>query len=97
MYYKNSNIVVRKIEPSYFMIDITKCYNNKTEKMFITDEIGNSIWDVIEDGDDFNDIYEKFLKLITDEKTGELLDMIKNDLHEYLLMLVQNDCLKIRG
>lgn len=97
MYYKNPNIVVRKVEPSYFMVDITKCYNNDVEKMFITDDIGNNIWNVIEDGDSFDDIYIKFLDLITDEKTDELLEMIKNDLHEYLLLLIKNDCLEVRG
>lgn len=93
LYYKNPNIVLRKIVPSYFMVDITKCYNNNYEKMFITDEMGAEIWNTISDGDDFEKIYSKFVNKLTDEKTEELLTMVREDLNEYLRLLIEHNCL----
>lgn len=93
MYKKNENIIVRKVLPSFFFVDISKCYNNDNEKMFITDEIGKTIWEIIETGDDFNRVYLKFIEMLTDEKTEEFLSNVKNDLAEYIDLLVMHGCL----
>lgn len=84
MYIRNKNIVVRKILPSYFLVDITKCYNNEDEKMFITDEIGNAMWDSIADGDVFEDVLNKFVIKLADVNDEAMITTIKNDLKEYL-------------
>lgn len=93
MYKKNENIVLRKIEPSYFLVDITKCYNNTEQKMFITDEVGAEIWNTIEDGDVFEAVYEKFLAKLTDEKTDELKECVRADLQEYIQKLLDQECI----
>lgn len=87
MYEKNPNIVLRKIDPSYFLVDITKCYNNTEEKMFITDEVGAEIWDTITDGDSFETVFAAFLEKITDEKTNDFKMCVKADLKEFIQRL----------
>lgn len=87
MYKKNKNIVERKILPSYFLVDITKCYNNEYERMFITDEIGIEMWKSVSDGDSFGNVLNKFLDKLADDKNEELVETIKNDLKEYLELL----------
>ena len=84
MIYKNKDIVIRHIEPAYFMVDIKKCYNNTTEKMFSTDEVGVAIWNVIQDGDSIDLVVNKFLELLKDEKTDELIRRVKLDTIEYI-------------
>lgn len=93
MFYKNDNIVERVVPPSYFLVDITKCYNNEYEKMFITDEVGFEMWKSISNGDSFEDILANFLEKISDEKNNELIECIKNDLKEYLDLLQSQGCI----
>lgn len=93
MYKKNENIVLRVIPPSYFLVDITKCYNNEVEKMFITDEVGIEIWNAISDGDTFESVFKKFLNKLTDEKTEELVRSVRIDLMEYIELLIAQNCL----
>lgn len=92
-YNKNENIIVRKVLPSYFLVDITKCYNNTEEKMFITDEIGYEIWNTIQNGDTYESIYNKFLNKLTDEKTDDLKKCVNDDLQEFMNRLLEQDCL----
>lgn len=89
MYKKNKNIVERTILPSYFLVDITKCYNNEYEKMFITDEIGIEMWRSISDGDLFGNVLEKFLCKLADDKDEQLIETVTNDLKEYLELLIK--------
>lgn len=89
MYKKNKNVVERAILPSYFLVDITKCYNNEHEKMFITDEMGIEIWRSISDGDLFENVLEKFLNKLTDDKNEKLIETVTNDLNEYLQLLMR--------
>ncbi len=91
MYKKNSNIVLRKIYPSYFLVDITKCYNNTKQKMFITDEVGAEIWNTINCGDSFEQVFDKFLEKITDEKTADFKDCVKTDLQEFIQRLSEQE------
>lgn len=87
MYIRNKNIVVRKVLPSYFLVDVTKCYNNEHEKMFITDEIGNAMWDSVADGDSFEDVLNKFIEKLSDINDESMISTIKCDLREYLELL----------
>lgn len=89
MYKKNPNIVLRKIEPSYLLVDITKCYNNTEQKMFITDEVGAEIWNTISCGDSFEKVFFSFLEKLTDEKTDDLKKCVKVDLREYIQRLLE--------
>lgn len=84
MYKKNPNVVLREIDPSYFLIDITKCYNNTEEKMFITDEMGAEIWADITDGGSFETVFTAFLEKLTDEKTDDFKMRVRTDLKEYI-------------
>lgn len=93
MYKKNENIVLRVIPPSCFLVDITKCYNNEMEKMFVTDEIGAEIWKTINDGDTFENVLKNFLDKLKDEKTDVLISRVKTDLAEYMELLINQDCL----
>lgn len=93
MYKKNKNIVLRKIDPSYFLIDITKCYNNTEQNMFITDEIGAEIWNSISDGDSFEMVFLKFLDKLTDDKTDEFVECVKADTREYIQKLINQECI----
>ena len=93
-YKKNKNIVIRHIEPSYFFVDITKCYNNSQEKMFVTDEIGATIWEVCQDGDDFEIVLNNFLDKLSDDKTDEFVDMVGKDVKEYITRLVMEGFLE---
>lgn len=93
MYKKNQNIVLRKIYPSYFLVDITKCYNNTEQKMFITDEVGAEIWNTINSGDSFETIYVNLLKKLTNEKTDVLKARVKADLQEFIQLLLEQECI----
>lgn len=94
-YYKNKNIVLRKVLPSYFMIDITKCYNNDFENMLSTDEIGAQIWEIHSDGDSLEDILLKFLNILDDEKTEIFIKMVSSDVDEYIQFLTNENCLNV--
>ena len=87
MYIKNENIVERTIMPSYFLVDITKCYNNEYENMFITDEIGIEMWRAISDGDTFEKILKKFLEKVIDDKSDNLQEIVRSDLKEFMGVL----------
>lgn len=87
MYKKKESIIERMILPSYFLVDITKCYNNEHEKMFITDEIGIEMWRSISNGDSFEAVLEKFIAKVADEKDDNLHNIIKEDLKEFIGVL----------
>lgn len=91
---KNPNIVARKVPPVVFLVDITKCYNNKTQSLLEIDDIGFAIWECIESGMNRADIAERFLNLLTDEKTDDFIAMVKADVNAFLDILIQGGCLE---
>ena len=93
MYIKNQNIVLRKVLPSYFLVDITKCYNNTEQKMFITDEMGAEIWNIMNSEDTFEMVYSRLLEKLVDEKTEDLKACVREDLQEYLQLLLDQECI----
>ena len=91
---KNPNIVTRSVPPVVFLVDITKCYNNKTESLLEIDDVGFAIWNCIESGMTRTEVLNRFLNLLTDEKTDEFVSMVTNDVNAFLDILVQAGCIE---
>lgn len=90
---QNPNIVVRKVDPANFLVDITKCYNSSEETLLEVDEMGLAVWNCIEDGLQREDIIRTFLSLLVDEKTNEFVAMVTQDVNAYLDLLLQHQCI----
>ena len=91
---KNENIVTRTVPPVVFLVDITKGYNNKEESLLEIDEIGLAIWNCINTGDSRQQVIDKFLSLLTDEKTQEFVEMVSGDVNAFIDILVQGGCIE---
>lgn len=91
--YKNENIVIRKVEPATFLVDITKCYNSTEETLTEINEIGCAIWNCINGNVTRQQILEAFLELLLDEKTDEFIEMVSNDVNSFVNLLLQQGCL----
>ena len=90
---QNPNIVVRKVEPANFLVDITKCYNSREETLVEVDEMGLAVWNCIEDGMQREDIVTAFLSLLVDEKTDEFITMVTQDVNAFLNLLLLHQCI----
>jgi len=90
---RNPNIVVRKVDPANFLVDITKCYNSSEETLLEVDEMGLAVWNCIEDGMQRKDIVSAFLTLLVDEKTDEFVTMVTQDVNSFLDLLQQHQCI----
>lgn len=71
-----------------------KCYNNEIEQMFITDKMGMLMWESISDNSTFETILESFFVHINDEKTDELVEMISNDIQNFLQVLLSQNMIE---
>lgn len=88
--HKNPDIAIRKVPPATFLVDITKCYNNKKESLLEIDEMGCILWDLIKEGISREQLCLQFLNMLTDEKTAEFVRMVTNDVHEFLDIMEAN-------
>lgn len=91
---KNDNIVVRQVPPAVFLVDITRGYNTKEESLLEIDDIGLAIWNCIERGDSRQQVIDKFLALLTDEKTQDFIEMVSEDIDTFLDILIQGGCIE---
>lgn len=91
---KNSNIVTRCVPPVTFLVDITKGYNSKKENLLEIDEVGLAIWNCIMDGGSRQEVINKFLLLLNDEKTPEFISMVSDDVNSFIDILVQSGCIE---
>ena len=87
---RNPDVILRHIPPSFFMIDSTKSYNNKVEHVMEVNEFGAFIWNAIEPGDTADTLLTRVLAAITDEKTDDLIQNIREDLDAFLEILLQS-------
>lgn len=87
---RNPNIVMRRVPPATFLVDITKCYNNKKDSLLEIDEIGAALWGLIDDEVTREIVCARFLDLLTDEKSEEFIEMVTNDINEFLDTMVAN-------
>lgn len=90
--HRNPNIVVRKVEPANFLVDITKCYNSSEETLLEVDEMGLAVWSCIEGEMQRNAIISAFLDLLVDEKTDAFVSMVSQDVNEFLNLLLTHQC-----
>lgn len=90
---KNPNIVIRKVKPASFLVDITKCYNNRNETLLEIDEIGCAIWNLIHEGSSNETVLHDFLELLSDEKTEEFVCMVRQDVNAFINILMINHCI----
>ncbi len=91
---RNPNIVIRKVPPAVFLVDITKCYNNKNESLLEIDDMGLAIWNCIGEASTRDDIIKLFLDILTDEKTNDFVEMVAEDVNAFLDILVMNGCVE---
>lgn len=90
---KNPNIVIRKVTPASFLVDITKCYNNRNETLLEIDEMGCMIWNSIHEGSSNETVLHDFLELLSDEKTEEFVCMVRQDVNDFINILILNHCI----
>ncbi len=91
---KNDNIVVRQVPPAVFLVDITKGYNNNKESLLEIDDMGLAIWNCIEYGNSRQQVIDKFLSLLSDEKTQDFIEMVSDDVNTFIDILIQGDCIE---
>ena len=89
---RNPNIVLRKVSPANFLVDITKSYNSSEESLLEIDDMGVAIWNCIEPGMSRQEIVASFLSLLADEKDEEFVSMVTGDVNEFLDLLVSYHC-----
>lgn len=85
-YIKNNDIVKRNVHGVIFLIDITDNYLDDKCRLYEINEIGSIIWDLLDTVTD-NQIYEitsKIKAMIIDDVP---IDIIRNDVIEFLLMI----------
>lgn len=89
---RNPNIILRKVEPAHFLVDITKSYNSTEESLLEIDEMGVAIWNCIESNMSRADIISSFLALLVDEKDDDFVSMVSKDVNEFIDFLVSYQC-----
>lgn len=90
---RNPNIVLRKVNPANFLVDITKSYNSSEESLLEIDEMGVAIWNCIKPKMSRSDIVSSFLSLLTDEKDEDFVSMVSRDVNEFLDLLASYHCI----
>ena len=90
---KNGNIVTRRVPPAVFLVDITKGYNSREESLLETDDVGLAIWECIEPGSSRQQVIDRFLSRLADEKTPEFIAMVTEDVNAFLDILAQGGCI----
>lgn len=88
MYKISKNIVRRKVHDTYFLINIADNYSDDKCVLYEINEIGNFIWNHIEDREDNID---KYIASLLVEKVEEDVDfsVIYNDVTNYISMLLK--------
>ena len=91
LYEKNENIVRRTVYKSYFLIDICKNFTDDVFDMIEINEIGNFIWNVLDNIHDKEQIAASLLK----EINGDVeYDEVYSDVSDFIDMLVSKSCLR---
>lgn len=91
---KNQNIVLRKVGPVSFLIDVKKSYNSEEQNLLQIDKIGELIWKAISIESEFEDIIQKVLVEFIDEKTDSFIQAVREDILNFLILLYENDMLQ---
>ena len=88
LYSKNEDIVLRKVGDFFFLVDPRLSYNAEDESLFQTDEIGACFWNSVGTNESLDTILGKLLQFFNDEQTPEFVEQVREDLAEYLQILV---------
>lgn len=81
---KNQNIVKREIHDSIFLINITQNYLNDKCSLYELNQIGNFIWDSLNNANSIDDITELLmLEIVTSINRVEIF----NDIYEFMFIL----------
>ncbi|MGN0496368.1 MAG: PqqD family protein [Lachnospiraceae bacterium] len=84
MFYKNENIVARKVHDSFFLIDIKQNYSNNKCFLYEINEVGYCIWNILSTCFDVNEIANKLYKEFDEEVERDILIC---DINDYLIRL----------
>lgn len=86
VYYRNSDIVARKIHGSYFLIDICDNYSGDRCSLYEINETGMFIWEQIDGKKPVDEIARALKAAIIDEIDYQI---IEKDVLEYIESLAQ--------
>ncbi len=90
---RNPDVVLRKVNPANFLVDMTKSYNSSEETILEIDDMGVAIWNCIEPGMNRTEIISSFLSLLADEKDEDFVSMVSDDVNEFLDLLASYQCI----
>lgn len=88
-YKKNENIILRKVEPYFFLIDITENYVNGF--LFDTNEIGAFIWENIDSAKDVDCLTTILFNAISSSKID--IEELKRDVLSFISQLIKQNLL----
>lgn len=92
MFRKNPEIVRRKIHDSYFLIDITQNYLNDSCMLYEINEIGNFIWEQLEQRNNIEVIADKLFECLGNDVCRE--EVLK-DIKEFIEILCQEGFMEV--
>ncbi len=93
-YQRNDRVVLRKCGEFNFLIDPYLTYNSDDEDILQINDIGTLIWESVKIPKEYNEIIREILESITDDKTMELVNMIKEDVLSFLQELKTIDYIR---
>jgi len=92
MFRKNPKIVRRKIHDSYFLIDITQNYFDDSCMLYEINEIGDFIWEQLEQCNNIEDIVDKLFECLGNDVCRE--EVLK-DIEEFIEILCQEGFMEV--
>lgn len=91
MFYKNENVVIRRVHDMNFLINITDNYLDEKCCLYELNEIGLFIWNALDTDNNIKDITNKLIRLINDDVCFEL---VLQDVSDYLEILKMQGLIK---
>lgn len=89
---KNQNIVKREIHDSIFLINITQNYLNDKCSLYELNQIGNFIWDSLDNANSIDDITDLLMsEIVTPVNRVEIF----NDVYEFISILKNEHFLEV--
>lgn len=89
-YKKNENIILRKVDPYYFLVDMTENYSNRF--LSDTNEIGAFIWENFEKVEDLDALVKLLFNALSSNNQINI-EELKSDLMFFITQMVEQNIL----